>query len=69
MRGKNCPQTKESVEGACTLQRGSVRALEEFSEGQPKAAKPSGRSPQGFAAKGLTEENPEGSLTLPRSTV
>ena len=25
--------------------------------------------PQGFAAEGLLEENPEGALTLPRSTV
>ena len=49
---------KESVEGADTVLRGSVRALEGFSEGKPEAAKPRGRSPPGFAA-----------LTLPRSTV
>ena len=49
--------------------RGSVRAPEGFSEGKPEAAKPRGRSPQGFAAEGLPEENPEGALTLPRSTV
>ena len=34
-----------------------------------EAAKPRGRSPRGFAAEGLPEENPEGALTLPRSTV
>ena len=31
---------KESVEGANTVLRGSVRAPEGFSEGKPKAAKP-----------------------------
>ena len=36
---------KESVEGANTLLRGSVRAPEGFSEGKPEAAKPRGRSP------------------------
>ena len=60
---------KESVEGAHTVLRGSVRAPEGFSEGKPKAAKPRGRSPRGFAAEGLPKENPEGALTLPRSTV
>ena len=60
---------KESVEGADTVLRGSVRAPEGFSEGKPKAAKPRGPSPRGFAAEGLPEENPEGALTLPRSTV
>ena len=60
---------KESVEGAHTVLRGSVRAPEGFSEGKPEAAKPRGRSPRGFAAEGLPEENPEGALTLPRSTV
>ena len=60
---------KESVKGANTVLRGSVRAPEGFSKGKPEAAKPRGRSPQGFAAKGLPEENPEGALTLPRSTV
>ena len=76
---KLCP--KESVEGAHTVLRGSVRAdtapkdsvkaSEGFSEGKPEAAKPRGarRSPRGFAAEGLPEENPEGALTLPRSTV
>ena len=44
-----------------TVLRGSVSAH--------KAAKPRGRSPRGFAAKGLPKENPEGALTLPRSTV
>ena len=37
--------------------------------GKPKAAKPSGRSPRGFAAEGLPKDNPEGALTLTRSTV
>ena len=60
---------KESVEGADTVLRGSVRAPERFSEGKPEAAKPRGRSPRGFAAEGLPEENPEGALTLTRSTV
>ena len=60
---------KESVEGADTVLRGSVRAPEGFSEGKPEAAKPRGRSPRGFAAEGLPEENPEGALTQPRSTV
>ena len=44
---------KESVEGADTVLRGSVRATEGFSEGKPEAAKPRGRSPQGFAAEDL----------------
>ena len=65
---KNCPP-KESVKGDDTVLRGSVRAPEGFSEGKPEAAKPRGRSPRGFAAEGLPEENPEGALTLPRSTV
>ena len=65
---KNCPP-KESVEGDDTVLRGSVRAPEGFSEGKIEAAKPRGHSPQGFAAKGLPEENSEGSLTLPQSTV
>ena len=65
---KNCPP-KESVKGDDTVLRGSVRAPEGFSEGKPKAAKPRGRSPQGFAVKGLPEENSEGALTLHRSTV
>ena len=49
--------------------RGSVRAPKGFSEGKPEASKPRGRSPQGFEAEGLPEENPEEALTLPRSTV
>ena len=36
---------KESVEGADTVVRGSVRAPEGFSEGKPEAAKPRGHSP------------------------
>ena len=60
---------KESVKGADTVLRGSVRAPEVFSEGKPEAAKPRGRSPRGFVAEGLPQENPEGALTLPRSTV
>ena len=59
----------ESVQGANTVLRGSVWAPEGFSEGKPKAAKPRGHSPRGFEAKGLPKENPEGALTLTRSTV
>ena len=58
---------KESVEGANTVLRGNVRAPKEFSEGKPEAAKPRGRSPQVFTAKGLPEKNPKGALTLPSS--
>ena len=65
--GKTAP--KESKDGDHTALRGSVRAPKGFSEGKPEAAKPRGRSPRGFAAEGLPEENPEGALTLPRSTV
>ena len=64
----NCPP-KESVEGDDTVLRGSVRAPKGFSKGKPEAAKPRGRSPQGFAAEGLPEENLEGALTLPQSKV
>ena len=46
--------------------RGSVRALEGFSEGKPEAAKPRGRSHRGFAAEGLLEENPEAQCQHPR---
>ena len=46
---------KESVEGADTVLRGSVRAPEGFSKGKPEAAKPRGCSPQGFSAEGLLE--------------
>ena len=60
---------KESVEGAHTVLRGSVRDPEGFSEGKLEAAKPRGRSHQGFAAEGLPEENHDRALTLPRSTV
>ena len=60
---------KESVEGADTVIRGSVRAPEGFSESKPKAAKLRGQSPRGFAAVGIPEENPKGALILPRSTV
>ena len=60
---------KESVEGGNTAQRGSVKAPEGFSKGKPEAAKLRGRSPRGFAASGLPEENPDGALTLPSSTV
>ena len=54
---------KESVKGADTVLRGSVKAPKGFSESQPKAAKPRGRSAQGFTAESLPEENPEGALT------
>ena len=60
---------KESVEGGNTAQRGSVKAPERFSKGKPEAAKLRGSSPHGFAALGLPEENPDGALTLPSSTV
>ena len=60
---------KEIVKGAHTVLRGSVRAPEGFSQGKPEAAKPRGRSPQGFAAKGLPSENPERALKLPHSIV
>ena len=58
---------KESV--ANTMLRGSVRAPKIFSKGKPKAAKPWGRSPQGFAAECLLKENYDGALALPKSTV
>ena len=60
---------KESVEGATTVLRGSLRAPKGFLEDKPEAVKLRGRSPQGLAAKGLPTENPEGALILPRSTV
>ena len=60
---------KESVEGAHTVLRGSMRAPEGFSEGKPNAAQPRGRSPRGFAAKGFPKENPKGALTPPHITV
>ena len=60
---------KESVEGCNTALRGSLREPKGFSEGKPEATKPRGRNPQGFAAKGLPAENPEGALTLPCSAV
>ena len=56
---------KESVEGANTVLRGSVRAPVGFSQGKPQAAKPRGRSPPRFCSRGFPEENPEGALTLP----
>ena len=46
---------KESVKGADTVLRGSVRATKGFSEGKPEAAKPRGSSPQGFSAESLSE--------------
>ena len=60
---------KESFEGTNTVLRGSVRAPKGFSEGKPEASKPRERSPRGFEAKGLPEENLEGALKLPRNTV
>ena len=60
---------KESVKGGDTALRGSVKAPVGFFEGKPEAAKSRGRSPRGFAAKGLPEENPKGALTLPHSAV
>ena len=60
---------QESSLGAYTVLLGSVRDPWGFSSGKTLAAKPWGGSPQDFAAKGLPEENPEGALTLPLSTV
>ena len=60
---------KESAKGACIVRRGSVRAPKGFSEGSPEASRPRERSPQGFAAKSLSEENSKGALTLPLSTM
>ena len=58
---------RESVENAQTVLRGRVRAPEGFSVGKDEAAKPRGRTPHGFAAKGLPMENPEGAVTLTHS--
>ena len=55
---------KESVEGAAIVLRGSVRAPNWFSKGKHEAAKP--RGGQGFAAKGLPEENPTAQCRHPR---
>ena len=41
---------EESIKGSDTVLRGSVRAPEGFFSVKPMAAKPRGRSPQGFAA-------------------
>ena len=43
----------ESVKGAHTVLRGSVRASEGFSESKPEAAKPRGAQPPSFAVEGL----------------
>ena len=59
---------KESVEGAHTVLRGSVRPPEGFSKGKSEAAKTRGRSPQGLQPR-VCPRNPEGALTLPRRTV
>ena len=61
--------SKESIKGAQTVLRDRVRLPKGFTEGKPEAAKPRGRSPQGYEAKGLPKENFEGTLTLPCSTV
>ena len=45
--GKLSP--KESVDGADTVQRGSLRVPDGFSKGKAKSAKLRGRSPRGFA--------------------
>ena len=58
---------KESVEGAHTVLMGSVTATERFPEGKPEAEQPRGTA-EG-AAECFPEENPEGGLTLPCSTV
>ena len=50
---------KESVKGADTVLRASMRGPEGFSEGKHEATKPRGHSPQGFAAKGFPEKNPK----------
>ena len=56
---------KESVEGADTVLRGSMRAPEGFSEGKAEAAKPRRRSPRGFAAAAQCRHprhSPEGTV-------
>ena len=55
--------------GGNTALKGNVTDPEGFSEGKPEAAKQRGHSPQGFAAEGLPEKNPEEALTLPLSAV
>ena len=50
---------KESVEGADTVLKGSVRTHKGFLGGKPEATRPKGRSPRGLAAEGLPKENPE----------
>ena len=61
---KNCPLRRVlRIPTQCSVH--SVRAPKGFSEGKPEASKPRGRSPRGFEAKGLPEENPEVALTLP----
>ena len=67
----------ESVEGADTVLRGSVRVPKIFSEGNPEASRPRGRSPQGFAAEGFPKDyqnhevhwRMKSVLTLPLSRV
>ena len=55
--------------GGAINQQHSNRALKATVENtRGSVEKTRGRSPQGFAAEGLPEENPEEALTLPRST-
>ena len=62
---------QESPLGAYTVltQRRSVMAPYGFSLGKPLAAKPWGLRPLGYAASGLSSENPWGAITLPLSTL
>ena len=57
---------KGSVEGDDTVLRGRVRAPEGFSEGKPKAEKPRGPIPLGFADKGLPQHCPAAQYQHPR---
>ena len=61
---------KESVKGADTVLRGSVRAPKGLSEGRPKAANPRGRSAQGLQPRVCPRKIPrEPSHTAPQHTV
>jgi hypothetical protein len=59
---KECRGCQHCAKGQCEGSRGIFR-------GQTQGFKIEGAQPRGFAAKGLPEENPEGALTQPRSTV
>ena len=46
---------KESVEGAYTVLRGSLRAPKGFAEGKPKASKPRGHRSLRFSSSGFAQ--------------